>query len=120
MRWLLLGMLVGCGVLPGHSILPEWDGVIRAEWHIAQHILTDIVGDKAFTVFPDHFRWQEETEMFACGKDYPAVHGCYAYEQKLITWNINAPTVIRHEAQHAILHKLKDSRWRTFPHGGQE
>jgi len=42
-------------------------------------------------------------------------NGCYG--AGLIKWNVKTPQVIRHEAGHAILHKLREKYWYCYEHG---
>ncbi len=65
-------------------------------------------GDAAFDVMPDEFRWVEMPGAFKCGN--ALANGCFShggFGTATISWNTQTITVIRHEAQHAILWKLK-------------
>ena len=89
-------------------------GVVDAEWAIGQATLAPWVGERAYTVWPSMFRWVEQPGAFYCGDVWS--NGCFHHESRRIEWNVLTPTVVRHEAMHAILWKLGDSRYQCVEH----
>ena len=117
-RLLLLLLLSGCDSLPLiPTVLPDWKDLIDSEWLIAQVNVFPLVGLEAYTIHPRDFRWQQEDALFDCGGIL--TNGCFWASRELIAWNTNVPTVIRQEAEHAILWKLKHDEWIAFPHREQ-
>lgn len=100
--------------LPVDLILPEWADVISAEWLIGQENVHPLVGDRAYEIFAHNFRWKQKDALFNC--DGVLTNGCFWSSRDLIAWNTNTPTVVRIEAEHAILWKLGHPEWITFPH----
>jgi hypothetical protein len=65
------------------------------------------------STIPEMFKWVEVDGMFMCNG--AKMDGCFS-TSGTITYNIQAPRIIRHEAGHAILYKLRDKRWKCFEH----
>ena len=108
---LILGMC-GCAFRP---IAPsEVTNHMTTEWRIAQDNLVSIAGQAAYTVSITQFEVKVTDGIFSCG-GAPA-NGCFSSVRKRITWNTHTPTVIRHEAGHAILWRLGYACWRTYEH----
>lgn len=109
--------LVRCG-LSSHPTKFEITPEIRIEWGIAQLRLATVGLEDAYDVHPGMFRWREHPGPFKCG--IYLANGCYtignsAIPSGLIRFNAETPTVVRHEAGHAILHKLGED-WRCYEH----
>lgn len=103
--WLILAM-AGCEAsLTRPSEVPEW---ILAEWHIAQDRLSSLTGDaRVYDISPEQFRFREKEATFDCGGQLAV--GCFTHgfgRAPTISYWTEKPTVIRHEAGHAILWKL--------------
>lgn len=91
--------------------------VVDVEWAIAQRETVPYVGEAAYGVWPDQFNWSVEMDAFDCdGDEYPD-NGCFNTLHRRITWNIQTPNVIRHEAGHAIMWKLGHPDWRLCTEG---
>lgn len=88
---------------------------IRDEWRLAQEKLSapEWVGDRAWEVGLQTVSFREKRGRFYCEGTY--CNGCY-YSSGTILYNGYVPEVIRHEAGHAILHRLGDRRWRCYEH----
>lgn len=104
-----------CSSLPtssNHAMGEPYD----SEWAIAQRRLI-CLGYHADRVPPTSVGWESRDGSFFCG-DIEA-NGCYIPEKRLIIWNTQTPNVIRHEAGHAILHRLLGSNldWHCYEHG---
>ena len=114
LRWIPILLLTSAchQCAPAGNKFTSPSPIIEAEWAIGQLETVAVIGDKAYEIWPHHFHWQEEPGPFMCGKIL--ANGCYS-SSKLIRWNIQTPTVIRHEAGHAILHKA-GVRWREWQH----
>ena len=111
----IMGILSGC--VDGSTSPSEIPDIVRAEWAIGQELSREFVGDDAFSVHPEQFKWQSMPGPFDCS-GVPA-NGCYSHgfgRSSKIRWNSLTPTVIRHEAGHAILDKLNHPCARDFQH----
>jgi hypothetical protein len=95
---------------------PLEDFIIR-EWGIAQMKLIEEGWADEFQitrVLPEQFDFRPRAGTFPCGDAYEA-NGCFSPPNNII-YNLDTPTVIRHEAGHAILYKLGDDRWKCYEH----
>lgn len=121
MRFLILGSAAALAVVlalacPVHTSFESIPKVVYDEWAIAQARLVPYVGDEfAYDVWPASFNWKEYPGPFECD-GIEGSNGCFRWLRREIAWNILEPKVIRHEAQHAILWKLGDERWRCVEH----
>lgn len=119
---LVLVACLGLGCLGPTSIADvmlssrEIDPAVFPEWEIAQQILSSPPWSlpRSLDVRPDQFKWGAKETAFLC--DGRESIGCYSPRFRLIQWNIQTPTVIRHEAGHAILHHLDDARYSCYEH----
>lgn len=105
------GLLLSCDATPtrNSSITEE----IRMYWAQGQEALEPYVGQRAYLVHPDQFTFEQHPGPFKCG-DIEDVYGCFhPWGQRIEWWDIR---VIRHEAQHAILWRLSDSRYKCVEH----
>lgn len=112
--WLILLMLPSCvfnRLGPNEPVEP-W---MRTEWNLAQVNLGRLGVVGADRIHPEEFRWQAMQGPFTCGKTKLA-NGCYSPKSHRIQYNVQTPRVVRHEAGHAILHRL-DLEWRCYEHG---
>jgi len=119
-------LLTGCPLLPtSHD--PVDRGIepwMRSQWHAAQNELSQLVPipsdprrrQGVFDVSIDQFTFRKESFMFPCGPGPALTAGCFHTRVRLIRWWGGAPDVIKHEAKHAILWALGDSRWRCIDH----
>jgi hypothetical protein len=115
-KWLLILALTSC-TMPG-SPDPGYDELKAKEWQIAQDKLTQPPWNesRAYDVSPWHVNWREHEGTFDCGG--VEANGCYKTQGGgTVIWNTLTPTVIRHEAGHAILHKLGRKDWKCYEHG---
>jgi hypothetical protein len=93
------------------------EAIIEAEWAIAQaKIKKDYCLEKVDLIKSYLFTFKAIDGPFKCG-DKEDRNGCYHPNHGLIEWNRQTPTVIRHEAGHAILHYLDHPDWRCYEHG---
>ena len=113
-RGILWVLLLSACALPGApSPVYPYDATKHIEWRIAQEKLSRPPWEvDAFSVERWQVEWKESPGSFYCGEIL--TDGCYW--KGVITWNVQISTVIRHEAGHAILHKLKDPRWEAYEH----
>ena len=115
---LILGMLTGCaGQTKRYEGIQVLAPIIYSEWVIGQELSSQFVGDKAFSVHPEQFKWQSMPGPFDCGG--VKANGCYTHgplRPGKIRWNAHTPQVIRHEAGHAILDKLGHPCGPKFQH----
>jgi hypothetical protein len=112
-KLLILLALQACQTATAPTVV---DPTIHAEWIIAQSRLTCLGTHNVEKVTPEQFSWEEIPGQFDCGfQSYK--NGCYSPTLRLIQWNTQTPTVIRHEAGHAILHALGNPWWRCYEHG---
>jgi len=112
----VLFSLPGCSAGPaGPTEIPEW---IRVEWAIGEcrvAALNPPPKRNPQANLLDGYRFIEEPGVFRCGNQ-PEANGCHSYGSRTIRYNVQTPTVIRHEAGHAILHALSDPRASEFEH----
>src|SRR5574341_890612 len=90
-------------------------GLVRSEWAIAQ----EKIGGIAHTIGPERFGWVEHSGAFACPGSAILKQGCFhpdAPSGPRIEWDMTAPTIIRHEAGHAIEWALGDPGWDCYEH----
>lgn len=113
-RSTILALLMGCSVNTDPTALPP---VVAQEWAIGQAAAVPYVGDDAYTVWPSMFNWAEVNGPLPSSTDTVIVNGEFDPLRRLITWNTRTPTVIRHEAGHAILWKLGHPDWRVCTDG---
>jgi hypothetical protein len=121
MKKFLAGILVvfaACAGGPtGPNVVTDEEAIIKAEWKIAQaKIKKDFGLTKADLILPNLFTFKAIDGPFKCANVEDA-NGCYHGSHGLIEWNRQTPTVIRHEAGHAILHYLDHPEWRCYEHG---
>jgi len=106
------------------SISSPLPPVVSLEWTIAQKNLVAYVGDRAHSVMPEMFLWQEHPAKFPCPPiDEPRFSGCFhpdGLDGPRIEWDRAAPSILRHESGHAILWALDDPRWDCFEHDHPE
>ena len=100
--------------MPGSpSPTESLDAIKHVEWQIAQEKLSKLPWSvEAYKVERWDVKWRESDGPFYCGNVW--ANGCHI--EGTIVWNIQTPTVIRHEAGHAILYKLKDPRYKEYEH----
>ena len=63
----------------------------------------------------EQFSFQAVEGPFDCG-DVRGTQGCFLTKGNIIRYGVGHEYVVRHEAKHAILHALGDSRWRCVEH----
>jgi hypothetical protein len=110
----LLLITASCRTHLGPKI--DLDPVIISEWGAAQVILIEQNWQDYFQidrVKPQMFNFTEHAEPFHCNGQL--ANGCFSPPWD-ITYNKQTPQVIRHEAGHAILYRVRDYRWRCFEH----
>jgi len=118
MKLFLVAILVTCSCSGVSTVGPtEVPGWVRTEWAIGQCRVSSLVpppSGNPYAVDPDGYRFIEESGPFRCG-DVQA-NGCYNPMARTIRYNVLTPAVMRHEAGHAILRALADSRALVFEH----
>ena len=105
MKFVLVCVLLGavsCSPTSPSELPIAYEEVIRSEWTIAQKLLFDVGVTRSDLVKPNQCTWIPH--------DGPLPYnGGYAnglFRPYTIRWNVRTPTVLRHEAGHAILHFL--------------
>jgi len=117
-------LLIGCPLLPT-SYDPLEQGIepwMRSQWHTAQNELSQLVPIPhdprrrrgVFDISIDRFTFRKEPDIFKCGPI--TTYGCFHPGGRLIRWWGGSPDVVKHEAKHAILWALGDSRWPCIEH----
>lgn len=99
-----------CGVLAVVSCMPTapselpsaHEEVIQSEWAIAQRLLSDVGVTRSDLVTPDQCTWIPHDGPLPYNGGY--ANGLFT--PYTVRWNVRTPTVLRHEAGHAILYKL--------------
>jgi hypothetical protein len=95
---------LGCATSTSPSGLPPaYEAVIRSEWAIAQRMLAEAGVDRTELAVPELCTWIPHDGGFGDGG---YTNGLFTPNSFTIKWNIHTPTVLRHEAGHAILHFL--------------
>ncbi len=82
-------------------------------WGKAQSKLARL-GIDGSNIGPERFTWRQSSGPVRCNGTMTG--GCYEPDSKTITYQISESYVICHEAGHAILHELKDSRRSCWEH----
>ena len=94
-----LGAVVSCSPTAPSALPTAYEEVIQSEWIIAQRLLLDVGVTRSVLVKPTQCTWIPH--------DGPLPYkGGYAnglFTPYTVRWNVRTPTVIRHEAGHAIL-----------------
>ena len=113
---IFLALETGCEFAGSDSLLPKgWEDIIRTEWAITQRTLSCLGYTKAASIPPERFTWRVRSKLIQCGGQLAS--GCYSQGDKLIQFWESAPTVIHHEAGHAILDVLPvGPKWRCYEH----
>lgn len=110
----LLVFILGCQSISGPS--DAYHSIIEAEFAIAQEKVAREYTIQAWAVSVGDFSWQRHNGPFMCGDEL--ANGCFHYPSRTITWNVQTPQVIRHEAGHALLYALGYyDKWRCYEHG---
>jgi hypothetical protein len=109
-------ILIGCEAsLTRPGEVPDW---IREEWKIGQDLLVERAGSGVYNVHPEHFSFVEHDGIVDC--DYPnGCNGKFVHgfgHTPTIHYNKLTPTVIHHEAMHAILWKLGHPDFECIEH----
>jgi len=101
-------ILLACDTATKPTPLPDF---IVSEWGTAQMKLINEGWDTEFNVrriLPEMFSIFPRMGQFYCGD--VLANGCFDPPSTII-YNFDTPQVIRHEALHAILYKLKHPGW---------
>lgn len=115
MRFILATLCLTSCALPPTSPkdIPDW---IRDEWAIGQERVALAMGDipAIYDILLEMFYLEEMPGVFKCNGVW--ANGCYSSGKHRIRYNKDTPSVIRHEAGHAILHRLQMVCWHNFEH----
>ena len=105
MKWLLLcGVLatVSCNPTSPSDLPSAYAEVIRSEWSVAQRLLAD--QDVRSDLEPKHCTWIPHDGPLPYKGGY--ANGLFTPSGRIVRWNVLTPTVLRHEAGHAILYSV--------------
>lgn len=111
-RLVPVAIMASCNICGPSSVEP-W---VQEEWTIAQSKLaTQYSLPEANEVSPELVRWEPRPGPFYCGSKLS--NGCFSTRWgPKVQYNVQTPSVVRHEAGHAILWILNDARWRCYEH----
>lgn len=108
----VVATLLGCiSPLTPTGDLPAW---VHDEWAVGQESVEALIGPEAHTIHPEMFQWEAVDGVFDCGGK--RANGCFSPSRRLVRYNTETPSVVRHEAGHAILWKLGRECWRDYEH----
>lgn len=96
---------VSCSPSSPTDLPAAYAEVIRSEWATAQSLLSGVGVGRTGLVVPQVCTWVPHDGMFKTSASYTGwANGEFDPNTFTIKWNTQTPSVIRHEAGHAILH----------------
>lgn len=115
--YVALGLVLSCNWPTSPSEVPHW---VLPHWACAQENLIRMGEPRALGVPPDWFRFVPHEPEGAEGgfrmEDGRSVYGYFDPIQAEVHYSRAWPSVVEHEAGHAILFALSHGKWRCVGH----
>jgi hypothetical protein len=109
---------VSCSQSAPTDLPPAYEEVIRSEWSIAQKALAELSVNSIGLAVPELCTWIPYDGPIETSASWTGfANGVFDPHGFVIQWNTRTPTVIRHEAGHAILQFLDHPCWSCWSVG---